>query len=420
MSNATAIAAVTGALCSLFGKIATLQSALADLKVTAVPPDQAGTDVTHSSLNVFLYQVTTNAAWRNMNVPRQNLPGSTASPPPDVPSVALDLNYVITAYGRENDDTLAHVALAEVVSLLADNASLPPQLIQQAAVNAAITGIDLHQQLERVRLTPKPLTVEETSKLWTIFQAKYRISVSYQASVVLIDSAQASRAPLPVIAPTVAAVIGPPAFPTLTAVTPPNGQPSARLGDRVVLSGYSLDGSNDNLVVMFQSALVAAPLTTAVVTARSATSISVQLPNDATAQASWPAGPYLVSINRNDPPPAGGGTPENRTSNALPIVLAPTIVSIQSPAAPRTSTSTIGIVCSPEVWPQQRLSLVVANSEVPIPAVASTTANLSFPVPGLPPGTFFVRLRVDGVESLLVSFSQPPLAFDSTQQVTLP
>jgi len=420
MSNATAIAAVTGALCSLFGKIATLQSALADLKVTAVPPDQAGTDVTHSSLNVFLYQVATNAAWRNTNAPRQNLPDSTGSPPPDAPPVALDLNYIITAYGKENDDTLAHVALAEVVSLLADNAILPPQLIQQAAVNAAITGIDLQQQQERVRLTPKPLTVEETSKLWTIFQAKYRISVSYQASVVLIDSAQALRAPLPVLKQTVAAVIGPPVFPTLTAVAPPNGQPSARLGDTVVLSGTSLDGSSDNLVVGFQSALVATPLTSAVVTARSATSISVQLPSDAAAQAAWPAGPYLVSIRRDDPPPTGGGTPQTRTSNGLPIVLAPTIASIQSPAAPRTSTSAIGLVCSPKVWPQQRVSLVVADAEVPIPAVASPTANLSFPVTGLPTGTFFVRLRVDGVESLLVNFAQKPLAFDSTQQVTLP
>ncbi len=279
MSNATAIAAVTGALCTLFGKIASMQSALADLKVTAVPPDQAGTDVSTSAINVFLYQVATNAAWRNMNVPRQVPAGGIASPPPEIPPAALDLNYLITAYGKDNDDTLAHLALAEVVSLLADNACLSPQLIQAAVVNSAITGIDLGQQAERVRLTPKPLNIEEISKLWTIFQAKYRVSVSYQVSVVLIDSAQPPRAPLPVTSFNIGVAPGSTTLPTLTRMALPGGQQSARLGDSVVLSGYNLGGSGDNLAVLFQSPLLAAPLLTATVTARSpATSVTVTDP----------------------------------------------------------------------------------------------------------------------------------------------
>jgi hypothetical protein len=336
--------------------------------------------------------------------------------------VALDLNYLITAYGRGNDDTLAHLALAEVVILLADNAILPPVLIQQATVNAAITGIDLDLQVERVRITPKPLTVEEISKLWTIFQAKYRVSVSYQASVVLLDSQQASRAPLPVLTYTVASVIGPPVFPTLTAVAPPNGQPSARLGDTIVLSGLNLNGTNDNLAVLFQSPLLPSPLLTATVTARSATSISVQLPNDATAQAAWPAGPYLVSISRLDPPPVGGGTPQTRTSNGLPVTLAPLLTSIVPPAGQRTATSAVAVTVSPQVLPQQSIVLVLNDAVIPVPAVLATTANLSFPVPagGLPAGTYVVRLRVDGVESLVVNYAVTPLAFDSSQVVMLP
>jgi hypothetical protein len=417
VSNPTA---VTGALCSLFGKISTMQSALADLRVTAVPPDQAGTDVSTSALNVFLYQVATNAAWRNMNVPRQVPAGSIASPAPDIPPVALDLNYLITAYGKDNDDTLAHVALAQAVSLLADNACLSPQLIQQATVNPAITGIDLYQQMERVRLTPKPLTVEEISKLWTIFQAKYRISVSYQASVVLIDSAQPSRAPLPVISFTIAAGPGPTTLPTLTAILAPNGQASARLGDTIVISGYNLDGSNDNLAILFQSPLVADPLLIGAVASRSATSVSVQLPNDAAAQGAWPAGPYLVSLRRDDPPLAGGAPPRTRTTNALPVTLAPSIVAILPPTAPVSPASVIAVQCSPEVWPQQPVSLLVGDIEILIPPVAASTGNLSFPVGDLQSGTFYVRLRVSGVDSLLVSSAQTPPVFDSTQQVTLP
>jgi hypothetical protein len=416
VSNATAIAAVTGALCTLFGKIPTIEDALSDLKITAVPPDQAGTDAGSSALNVFLYQVVSNAAWRNMNVPRQLPAGAVASPAPDVPPVALDLNYLITAYGKDNDDTLAHLVIAEVVSLLADNACLSPDLIQGATVNAAITGIDLDRQVERVRVTPKPLTVEEISKLWTIFQAKYRISVSYQVSVVLIDSTLPSRAPLPVLIRNVHAAPGLPALPTITAITPPNGQPSALLGDTIVISGYGLDGSNDNLTVVFQSPLLADPPLAAAVTSRSATSVSVQLPSNSDA----PAGPYLVALRRDDPPPATGAAQVSRTTNALPITLAPRIVAIQSPTAPRSATSAVTITCSPQVWPQQRVSLLLGDAEIPAPSRAASTADLSFPVADYPAGMFYVRLRVDGVDSLLVNYAQRPLAFDQTQQVTLP
>ena len=45
-----------------------------------------------------------------------------------------------------------------------------------------------HEQIERVRITPQPLSVDELSKLWTAFQTHFRISAAYQVSVVLIES----------------------------------------------------------------------------------------------------------------------------------------------------------------------------------------------------------------------------------------
>jgi hypothetical protein len=41
-----------------------------------------------------------------------------------------------------------------------------------------------------VRVTLQPLSLEEMSRLWSTFQTQYRLSVAYEVSVVLIDSAR--------------------------------------------------------------------------------------------------------------------------------------------------------------------------------------------------------------------------------------
>ena len=56
-------------------------------------------------------------------------------------------------------------------------------------------GSDLENQVERVRITPDPRPQDEISRMWATFGTGYRLSVSYDAAVVLIDST------LPVIAP---------------------------------------------------------------------------------------------------------------------------------------------------------------------------------------------------------------------------
>ncbi len=50
-----------------------------------------------------------------------------------------------------------------------------------------------------MRITLQPLSVEEISKLWTAFQTQFRTSVSYQVSVVLIESQRPAKTPLPVL-----------------------------------------------------------------------------------------------------------------------------------------------------------------------------------------------------------------------------
>ena len=82
MSNALAIAACTVTLRNLLlTGIPALDSTLSDLQVTTQPPDLARKNVTTSQLNLFLYQTVLNAAWRNLDMPRQVRPGETGVPP---------------------------------------------------------------------------------------------------------------------------------------------------------------------------------------------------------------------------------------------------------------------------------------------------------------------------------------------------
>ena len=100
MSSPLAIASVTAVLKDLLnnGLIDhSLASTVGNVTVTALSPDRI--DVTtlnqQSQLNLFLYQVTPNAGWRNVGLPSRDSRGERTSNPP----LAIDLHYLLTAYG---------------------------------------------------------------------------------------------------------------------------------------------------------------------------------------------------------------------------------------------------------------------------------------------------------------------------------
>ena len=74
MSNATALAAVTATLQSILHAGITSETDLGDTIVTTLPPDKARGSNTVNQLNLFLYQVLPNAAYRNRDMPRQVQP----------------------------------------------------------------------------------------------------------------------------------------------------------------------------------------------------------------------------------------------------------------------------------------------------------------------------------------------------------
>jgi hypothetical protein len=405
MSNSLAIAAVTATLSRLLGD--SLKDDLGGGSVTTRPLDKARDNSNNNQLNLFLYNVAIDGAWRNMDMPRQSRPGESGFPP-----LALNLFYLLTAYGKDDDkpDPNSHRLLGAAMSALHDH-----PLLGAAEIKAALSGNDLGDQIERVRITPQQLSLEEMSKLWAIFQAQYRISVAYQVSVVLIESRREARAALPVLQrgkddrgiTSQPDVLAP--FPTLTGLAIPQGRPAALLGDTLVFAGYRLDGAS--VLVRFGSRRLAAPIDQPA--AGNAAHVSVALPNK---PAEWPAGPYTAAVVVRR-----AGEPD-RLTNTLAFSLAPKITSTLPIEVKRDSKgrATIELTCSPEVRPEQEVALLVGDRSVAAQPFNNQTNKLKFVVGDAALGEFFVRLRVDGSDSLLVTdYQATPPVFDGTQKVKI-
>jgi hypothetical protein len=412
VSNPLAIAATTLTLQAILQSTIVSDPAdtdLTDTTVTILPPDKARGNGNANQLNLFLYQILPNAAWRNMNVPSQVATGETGNPP-----LALTLHYLLTAFGKDNDTTLpfGHHLLAKAMSILYDHALLGPDEIR-AATSATLPGSDLDKQIERVRITLQPMSLEEISKLWTGLVTQYRLSVGYEVSVMLIDSTQAKKTPLPVLTrgagdkgvSSQASLIPP--FPALDQIQFPNSQTSALLGDTLVLTGNHLDGTSVGLV--FNHPLWSAPVEIPPQPGGTATQVTVIVPNS---PANWPAGFYTVSLMVQRPTET-----YRRTTNQLSFGLAPKIKIAPPSAAGPNITYTL--TCSPEVRPEQYVALLLGDQEIVAQPHTTQTASLSCKAQNLSAGDYFVRLRIDGVDSQLVNRTVTPSVFDPTQKVTV-
>lgn len=201
MSNSLAIAAVTGAMYDLLTRVGDpspgTEPELLGVEVTRRSLDNARRQETTSQLNLFLYQITKNAAISNRESRDNN---NNLYPPP----LALSLHYMVTAWGKDGDELLGHRVLGRAMRILHEHSTFDPTwLTSVIAKYTELGGSDLDQQIERIRITMQPLSLDEQSRLWGMFQARYHISVAYQVGVALIDSTH-SRKVAPVQTATVA------------------------------------------------------------------------------------------------------------------------------------------------------------------------------------------------------------------------
>jgi len=394
MSNALAISAVTLTLRHLIDTA--LQEAVpvttpaevkpsGSIQVTTLPLDKArDKDANGNQVNLFLYLTALNPAWRNQDLPRQARPGEISTP-----ALALDLYYLLTAYAENNNELTSEFLLARAMRAMHDNALLMP-----ADLSSALAASDLHDQIERVRTTAQPLSLEEMSKLWMTFQTPYRLSVAYQVSVVLIESSRRKRTALPVRAPNL--YLSTFRRPILESIDPQVVLP----GDAVTIAGQNLD--IDALKVRFGTILQ---------NPTSATPLKLV----ATVPAGLRAGVSTVQVVQElllgTPPVAHPGA--GFSSNLVAFVVAPKIMT----AAPITVAggADLALTVSPPVGVEQRVELLVGDRSIPLPArdvnAPVTTSNLSFPIPAtIPAGAYLLRVQVDGADSPLDVDTNPASA----------
>lgn len=196
MSNALAVATVTQALALLIEHNLHPEIDMAVSVETRKPPADPPTDPT---ITVFLYQVTHNPSMRNNDLVTRASDGTLLKRP----AAAIDLHYVISAYGEETE-LVGQRLIGSVVRTLHEIPILPRELIEEAAQRPYLEGSDLAESLQKVRFTPTQMDVDETSKLWgMLHNTPYSLSVVYQASLVLLDGHQKPKPAKPVERPEV-------------------------------------------------------------------------------------------------------------------------------------------------------------------------------------------------------------------------
>ncbi len=389
MSNFLAVATVTAALQQVLqGPVG---SAVGGASVGFRRPDGAGPGPAAPLVNIFLYQATPNTAYRDADLPTRRSDGTLVQRP----QAALDLHYLFTFHG--NDDQLEP---QRMLGAVASTLHAQP-LISSKSINDAVTafgflaGSGLESQVERVKFTPTALSLEEFSKLWSVFfQVEYSLSAAYQASVVLIESDDTPQQALPVKIRNVYAV--PFRQPIIEQVISDAGPDQPILpASSLVVQGKQLRGEITQVQV---GNLVVTPQP------QNVTDTEIRLP----VPPNLPAGVQGLQVIQQKPM----GTPPQPhpgfESNVAPFVLHP-VITVQNAAAAQIIVSV-----NPTARKDQRASLLLneATSPPPVAPAAYTIAlppltndsnTLTFPISGVQGGntTYFIRLRLDGAESPL-------------------
>ncbi len=196
MSNALAIATVTATLRECLQESATW--IVPGSEVTTLRPQQMESrPADNARINIYLYQIVPNTAFRTADLPTRRTDGTMIQQPQS----AWDLHYLLSFYG--NESTLeAQRLLGSTVDILHSQPFLNRNRIRTTIDNTNnqyLLNSNLDEQVESIKFIPLALNLEELSKVWSVFfQTSYALSIAYQASVVLIEAREIPRPVLPV------------------------------------------------------------------------------------------------------------------------------------------------------------------------------------------------------------------------------
>ena len=421
MSNHLAIATVTATLRDLVFSAVSADVPGAD--VTMVRPDGSGSGVPATGVNIFLYQVTPSAAARNEDLPTRGQDGTLVRRP----RVGLDLHYLLTFYGTEAQLIPQRLLGSSARVIHARPVLTRPQVDSSISARAFLAGSNLSADIELVKFTQLPLTLEELSKLWSVlFQSKYALSVAYQGTVVLIESEESFTSPLPVRLRNL--YVETFRQPVVEEVVATAGEDLPILAQsQIRVRGERLRGDTTLLTISGEK-----------VTPSSIADAELV----ATLPATLEAGPQGLQVKHErlmgsppqGPPPLA--LPHRGVeSNVFAFVLTPEITQTGgnydiNPGAVSTEivngvtvhSADVGVGVRPDVGPEQRVFLLLNeltatdpdNYTFPADALTTASPTVVFPVRRVRPGSYLVRVQVDGAESRLDvgaggTFAEPEL-----------
>lgn len=156
------------------GVTRTLASVLEAVTGVTVEADRSPADAISdaaSLIHLYLYRVEQNPFFVNADGRR---------PSPDVvrgPPIGLNLFYLITPHG--NGQLQIQLTLGDIIRVFHDMPVIDPAFYHPT----------LQDTTEELRMILNPLPLQEMTELWRAFNERsYRLSLTYEASVVLIDS----------------------------------------------------------------------------------------------------------------------------------------------------------------------------------------------------------------------------------------
>lgn len=419
MSNYLAVANVTAALDELLSK--TVNSVVSGATVSTLRPDKLQEGAT--GVNVFLYQVTPNTSWRNVDLPTRGADGQVAQRP----LIALDLHYLLSFYGDAGKLEPERL-LGAVMTALQTQPQLNRAVIQAAKNNGtrndngALLPSDLDQQIELVKFTLLPLNLEELSKLWSVFfQVAYRLSVAYVGTVVLLESAITPNAVLPVREPNIGA--GPDQRPVLEKIFSQMNDPSLKdlmVGAQAIIVGGDLFIQGQRLLgVETFLRFDEAELHTGDATLRwelSDTQIILRALPAVTLPKPLRAGSRCIQVVHKSKAPQQSADPPQRivaVSNGVSFLLRPLLTKDKLEV---NHARELVLPVTPKVGPEQNVVLYLNEKPsgnapprsytIPEPQTKRRARSidaevLTIPLDKVERGTYLVRLEVAGVTSPL-------------------
>ncbi|MGB0063867.1 MAG: Pvc16 family protein [Terracidiphilus sp.] len=358
-----------------------------------------------AQLNLFMYYASINPALRNLDLPSMGSNGQPLSNPP----LAINLHYLITAYGANAFDPEILLGFAMRVF---HNTPVVPRAVIQSALTALdgtspsneqklVAASTLASQIEHIRITPEALSTEEIYRLWTAFQVSYRPTTSYQVSVVVIQDTESFQSNRPVTRRSLVAL--PLTGPMISSVSPQ----MATVGQLITINGSNfLNGPASNTQVSFNGG---APVAVAMA---QGDYLRVNVPSTLS------AGTGSVSVITNVTFPSSSTPHPCFASSPFPFQLIPTIQPPSPLPTPgpyqATQGSPLAITVNPPVGNMQTVVVYIGDNAIPLPPVAplpavpSTSPTVTVTVPSsIAAATYALRVEVDGAQSQLTAVTTP-------------